>query len=132
MNTQKLSNVPLNEFRAFLEKIGYIKRITENIFEFKNSLVWSYVYANAKEDKDILPAQKALLNEICKRTVSSPAIPSLLAQITGEKELAFKLWTMSLKLASYIGDVSFYTMCQKQSLILCLKKEENSILIYHM
>ena len=118
---EKVFTLELERFErvaAFLEKIGYIKRITENIFEFKNSLVWSYVYANAKEDKDILPAQKALLNEICKRTVSSPAIPSLLAQITGEKELAFKLWTMSLKLASYIGDVSFYTMCQKQSLIL--------------
>ena len=103
---------------AFLEKNGYVKRITENIFEFKNSLVWSYVYACAKDDKDILEAQKKLLNEICKRTVSSPAIPALLAQVTGEKDLAFSLWTMSLKLASYIGDVSFYTLCQKQSLIL--------------
>lgn len=103
---------------AFLEKNGYVKRITENIFEFRNSLVWSYVYACAKDDKDILEAQKKLLNEICKRTVSSPAIPALLAQVTGEKDLAFSLWTMSLKLASYIGDVSFYTLCQKQSLIL--------------
>ncbi len=103
---------------AMLEKTGYIKRITENIFEFRNSLVWSHVYAHAKEDKDLLGVQVSLLKEISKRTVSSPAIPSLLAQITGEKELAFKLWTMSLKLASYIGDVSFYTMCQKQSLIL--------------
>ena len=103
---------------AFLEKNGYIKRITENIFEFRNSLVWSYVYACAKDDKDLLELHKKLLAEICKRTVSSPAIPSLLAQITGEKDLAFSLWTMSLKLASYIGDVSFYTLCQKQSLIL--------------
>ncbi len=103
---------------AFLEKSGYIKRVTENIFEFKNSLVWSYVYACAKDDKDLLDMQKKLLGEICKRTVSSPAIPALLAQVTGEKDLAFSLWTMSLKLASYIGDVSFYTLCQKQSLIL--------------
>ncbi len=103
---------------AFLEKNGYIKRITENIFEFKNSLVWSHTYACAKDDKDLLEVHKKLLGEICKRTVSSPAIPSLLAQITGEKDLAFSLWTMSLKLASYIGDVSFYTLCQKQSLIL--------------
>lgn len=118
---EKVFSLELEKFEkvaAFLEKTGYIKRITENIFEFRNSLVWSHVYACAKEDKDILDSLKALLNEICKRTVSSPAIPSLLAQITGEKELAFKLWTMSLKLASYIGDVSFYTMCQKQSLIL--------------
>lgn len=118
---EKVFSLELEQFErivAFLEKTGYIKRITENIFEYRNSLVWSHVYAVAKEDEDLINSGKALLDEICKRTVSSPAIPSLLAQITGNTELAFKLWTMSLKLASYIGDVSFYTMCQKQSLIL--------------
>lgn len=118
---EKVFNLELENFErvvAFLEKNGYIKRITENIFEFKNSLVWSHTYAVAKDDKELLEVHKKLLGEICKRTVSSPAIPSLLAQITGEKDLAFSLWTMSLKLASYIGDVSFYTLCQKQSLIL--------------
>lgn len=118
---EKVFELELENFErlaAFLEKNGYIKRITENIFEFKNSLVWSLAYAVAKDDRELLEAHKKLLGEICKRTVSSPAIPSLLAQITGEKDLAFSLWTMSLKLASYIGDVSFYTLCQKQSLIL--------------
>ncbi len=118
---EKVFSLELENFErmaAFLEKNGYVKRITENIFEFKNSLVWTHIYAAAKDDEDLLESHKKLLSEICKRTVSSPAIPSLLAQITGEKDLAFSLWTMSLKLASYIGDVSFYTLCQKQSLIL--------------
>lgn len=118
---EKVFSLELEKFEKIvsnLEKNGYISRISENIFEFKNSLVWSHIYAHAKDDEDLGELREILLNEISKRTVSSPAISSLLAQIVGNKELAFKTWTKSLKLASYIGDVSFYTMCQKQSLIL--------------
>lgn len=114
----KLELEKFEKIVAFLEKVGYVRRITENIFEFRNSLVWSNIYAHAKDDEDIKQSAIKLLEEVNKRTVSSPAIPSLLAQVAGQKELSFKLWTQSLKLASYIGDVSFYIMCQKQSLIL--------------
>lgn len=106
------------DIAALLEKIGYVKRITENIFEFKNSLVWTYIYAHAKEQKDLSEDTLDLLNEISARRTSSPAIAALLAQNVSRKELAFQLWTQGLKYASYLGDVNFYTLCQKQSLIL--------------
>jgi len=97
---------------------GYIIRLSEHSFMFRNNLVWTYAYNAAKEDEDIREAASEFLNEICQRTVSSPAIRALLAQTTGNKKLAFELWTQNLKLASKIGDVSLYILSQKQSMSL--------------
>jgi len=99
-----------------LEKTGYITQKSENIFRFKNTLIWTHIYSEAKNSEDIKPYAAKLLDETCKRTISSPAIRALLAQNVGDKSLAFDLWTANLKLASYIGDTAFYIMCQKQSL----------------
>lgn len=97
---------------------GYIIRISENSYMFRNNLVWTYTYNCAKEDEDLKDAAREFLNEICQRTVSSPSIRALLAQTVNDKKLAFELWTQNLKLASYIGDVSLYILSQKQSLSL--------------
>lgn len=101
---------------SFLEKTGYITKKSENIFRFKNTLIWTHIYSEAKNDEKLKQYSAKLLAETCERTVSSPAIRALLAQTIQDKALAFDLWTSNLKLASYIGDVAFYTMCQKQSL----------------
>lgn len=101
---------------SFLEKSGYITKKSENIFKFRNTLIWTHIYSEAKNDERLKTYSAKLLAETCERTVSSPAIRALLAQTIGDKALAFDLWTANLKLASYIGDVAFYTMCQKQSL----------------
>ena len=99
-----------------LEKTGYFIKKSENIYRFKNTLIWTHIYSEAKNSESLKPYAAKLLNETCERTISSPAIRALLAQTIGDKSLAFDLWTANLKLASFIGDVAFYTMCQKQSL----------------
>ncbi len=112
----ELSDEAFIKIVSYLEKVGYITKRSENIFRFKNTLIWTHIYSKAKNDDSIKPYSAKLLAETCQRTVSSPAIRALLAQTIGDKALAFDLWTANLKLASYIGDVAFYTMCQKQSL----------------
>ncbi len=101
-----------------LDKKGYLKRKFDDIYEFKNSLTWSYCYIRAKEDSSINSYTQKLLNELLRKTTTSPLICSILAQIAGENSLAFELWTRNLQYASYIGDTNIYIMAQKQSLIL--------------
>ncbi len=112
----ELSDDGYIKISSFLEKTGYFIKKTENIYRFKNSLIWTHIYSEAKNNKDLKPYAAKLLDETCRRTISSPAIRALLAQTTGDKTLAFDLWTANLKLASFIGDTAFYIMCQKQSL----------------
>ena len=59
-----------------------------------------------------------MLVELNNKTISTPVICPILAQITDNKELAYSLWTKNLQNASYIGDTNIYAMAQKQSLIL--------------
>lgn len=114
----QLSENEFFEIVGTLDKKGYLKRKVDDIYGFKNSLTWSYCYIKAKEEDLIKEDAKKLLLELNDKTISTPLICPILAQIIGNKELAFNLWTKNLQYASYIGDVNIYTMAQKQSLIL--------------
>ena len=102
---------------ANLETGGYISKIDDEVYSFKNSLLWTNVYILARNDKEMKPYVEALLKVLLSRTVSSPAICALLAQIAGNKPAALSLWTKNLKTASFIGDSALYIMSQKQSLV---------------
>ncbi|MBR5303784.1 MAG: hypothetical protein IKU37_03045 [Candidatus Gastranaerophilales bacterium] len=106
------------EIVGFLDKKGYLKRKVDDIYGFKNSLTWSYCYIKAKEEDLIKEDAKKLLLELSDKTISTPLICPILAQVIGNKELAYNLWTKNLQYASYIGDINIYAMAQKQSLIL--------------
>jgi len=101
-----------------LKKKGYFRLKPDNTYGFKNSLTWSYCYIKAKEDELIKEKAHKMLVELNGKVLSTPLICPILAQIIGNKELAFSLWTKNLQYASYIGDINIYTMAQKQSLIL--------------
>ena len=110
-----------NEFFEIVEKLnkkGYLKRKVDDIYGFKNSLTWSYCYIRAKEEELIKKDAEKLLIELNGKTISTPLICPILAQIIGNKELAYSLWTKNLQYANYIGDVNIYSMAQKQCLIL--------------
>ncbi len=110
-----------NEFRdslLTLEKKGYLKLRREDKYGFRNSLIWSYCYIQAKEEPEVKKYVQLMLTHLNNKIISTPLICPILAQITGNKTLAFSLWTYSLRYSSYIGDVSLYTMAQKQCLIL--------------
>ena len=106
------------EIVSLLDKKGYLKRKVDDIYGFKNSLTWSYCYIKAKEEDLIKEDAKKLLLELNDKVISTPLICPILAQIIGNKELAFNLWTKNLQYANYIGDLNIYAMAQKQSLIL--------------
>ncbi|MBQ2984336.1 MAG: AAA family ATPase [Candidatus Gastranaerophilales bacterium] len=114
----QLSENDFFEIVEKLEKRGYLKKKADDIYGFKNSLTWSYCYIKAKEEELIKEDAKRLLIELNNKTITSPLICPILAQIIGNKELAYSLWTNSLQYANYIGDVNIYAMAQKQSLIL--------------
>lgn len=114
----KLNENEFFEIVSLLDKKGYLKRKVDDIYGFKNSLTWSYCYIKAKEEDLIKEDAKKLLLELNDKTISTPLICPILAQVIGNKELAFNLWTKNLQYASYIGDINIYTMAQKQSLIL--------------
>ena len=114
-------NLNENEFFEIiksLDKKGYIKRKIGDTYGFKNSLTWSYCYIRAKEEELIKLDAKKMLVELNNKTISTPLICPILAQITDNKELAYSLWTKNLQYANYIGDVNIYIMAQKQSLTL--------------
>ncbi len=117
----KVFEINKDEYFALVMKLtkkGYLKRKYEDVYCFKNSLTWSYCYIKAKEEEIIKKYSLKLLTELNSRITTTPLICPILAQITGNKELAFSLWTQSLRPSCYIGDVNIYAMAQKQSLIL--------------
>ena len=114
----ELSEERFFEIVAKLEKKGYLKLKADDIYGFKNSLTWSYCYIKAKEEELIKTDAKKLLLELSNKTISTPLICPILAQIVDNKEFAYALWTKNLQYANYIGDINIYAMAQKQSLIL--------------
>ena len=117
-NVFEMSENVFFETVSKLEKKGYLKRKFDDIYGFKNSLTWSYCYIKAKEEEIIKEDAKKLLLALSDKTITTPLICPILAQIIGNSTLAFNLWTKNLQYASYIGDVNIYAMAQKQSLIL--------------
>lgn len=117
-NIFQLTENEFFETVGLLDRKGYLKRKIDDIYGFKNSLTWSYCYIKAKEEELIKEDAKKLLLELNDKIISTPLICPILAQIIGNKELAYTLWTKNLQYANYIGDINIYTMAQKQSLIL--------------
>lgn len=107
----------LNSILTSLSSGGYISKTDDEAYTFKNSLVWTNVYILARNNPEMKPYINALLKVLSGKIISSPAICALLAQIAGDRQTAFMLWTKNLKIASGVGDSSLYIMSQKQSLI---------------
>jgi len=103
--------------KALLQR-GYITIINGQTGAFKNDTVWSYIYEAVKKDEDIKPLNQKTLNVLSGLTVSASCIKALLAESIDEKGFAFEIWTKTMKLASYIGDVGLYILAQKQCLLL--------------
>lgn len=103
--------------KSLLQK-GYISIINGQTGAFKNDALWSYVYETVKKDDELKELSKKLLNILSGLTVSATCIKALLAENINENGFAFEIWTKTMKLASYIGDVGLYILAQKQCLLL--------------
>lgn len=96
---------------------AYITPFNNNIFEFKNTLLWKFIYETAKLNKDFCMLNEKIFDIINTFTLSSNALKALIAQNLNQKLLALNIWTDNIKLCAYLGDAHLWTLSQKQ----CLK-----------
>lgn len=103
-----------------LTNYAYITQFNSNIYEFKNTLLWKFVYEKAKQNKDFVMLNEKIFDIINSFTLSSNALKALVAQNLNQKLLALNIWTENTKLCAYLGDEHLWTLSQKQ----CLKITE--------
>lgn len=96
---------------------AYITSFNNNIYEFKNTLLWQFVYEQAKENKDFCMLNEKIFDVINSFVLSSNALKALIVQNLNQKLLALNIWTDNIKLCAYLGDEHLWTLSQKQ----CLK-----------
>ncbi len=120
-----------NEFNGILEyltKMQFIKPLNENLYEFKNLLLWETILTNSKSDKDFIEANKQIANSLNSLVLNSNAILGIIAQNLKQTELALDIWTKNTKLAAYLGDVNLYVISQKQCLALINEIDDKTTL----
>lgn len=109
-----------NEFETVIKTLtdyAYITPFNNNIYEFKNTLLWQFIYEQAKDNKDFCMLNEKIFDIINSFVLSSNALKALIAQNLNQKLLALNIWTENIKLCSYLGDEHLWTLSQKQ----CLK-----------
>ena len=113
-----------------LSTFAYIAQFNNNIYEFKNTLLWRFVYEKAKQSKDFVLLNEKIFDIINSFTLSSNALKALIAQSLNQKLLALSIWTDNIKLCAYLGDEHLWTLSQKQCLKIAQEeKPENEALI---
>lgn len=120
-----------NEFNGIIEyltKMQFIKPLNENLYEFKNLLLWETILTNSKSDKDFIEANKQIANTLNSLVLNSNAILGIVAQNLKQTELALDIWTKNTKLAAYLGDINLYVISQKQCLALINEIDDKTTL----
>lgn len=114
-----------------LTTFAYIAQFNSNIYEFKNTLLWRFVYEKAKQSKDFVLLNEKIFDVINSFTLSSNALKALIAQSLNQKLLALQIWTDNIKLCAYLGDEHLWTLSQRQCLKIAQeeKPEDNAIII---
>ena len=135
-NVKLLGIIMKNEAEQFqntinmLSTFAYISQFNNNIYEFKNTLLWRFVYEKAKQSKDFELLNEKIFDIINSFTLSSNALKALIAQSLNQKLLALNIWTDNIKLCAYLGDEHLWTLSQKQCLKIAQEeKPENEDLI---
>lgn len=101
-----------------LQKTGFVIRANDFAYTFKNSMLWSTTLELIKTKEKFATIAQKTLRIYDNYTLSSTSTLAVLAQNSGQKEMAFNLWTKNMRLASYIGDTNLYIISQKQCLTL--------------
>ena len=114
-----------------LSASAYISQFNNNIFEFKNTILWKFVYEKAKQSKDFVVLNEKIYDIINSFTLSSNALKALIAQNLNQKLLALNIWTENIKLCAYLGDEHLWTLSQKQCLKIAqeVNPEDNTVII---
>ena len=122
------------EFQTTIQMLcsfAYISQFNNNIFEFKNTLLWKFVYEKAKRSKDFVVINEKIFDIINSFTLSSNSLKALIAQNLNQKLLALNIWTENIKLCAYLGDEHLWTLSQKQCLKIAqeIHPENNNVII---
>ena len=126
----KIESNQFNNIIGMLSRYAYISQFNHNIYEFKNTLLWRFVYEKAKQSKDFVLLNEKIFDIVNSFTLSSNALKALIAQSLNQKLLALSIWTDNIKLCAYLGDEHLWTLSQKQCLKIAQEeKPENEALI---
>ena len=127
----KLKPDEFQNVMQLLTDFAYITQFNNNIYEFKNTLIWKFVYEKAKKSKDFVLLNEKIFDIINMFTLSSNALKALVAQSLNQKLLALNIWTDNIKLCAYLGDEYLWTLSQKQCLRIAqeINPENNDIIV---
>ena len=129
-----IMKMPPEEFQKVIQLLvnsAYIAQFNTNIFEFKNTILWKYVYEKAKQSTNFVVLNEKIYDIINSFTLSSNALKALIAQNLNQKLLALNIWTENIKLCAYLGDEHLWTISQKQCLKIAqeVNPEDNTVII---
>ena len=118
------NNAP-QEFERIIEWLvqnGFINQINNLSFEFKSNNIWKTIVSIVKNDECFEDVLNILYETLSIYKQSSIALLGYVVQKLKNSEQAFEIWTLLMKQAAYIGDISLYIISQKQALKLIENK----------
>lgn len=117
----KMEEGPFFEALESLQKLNFITPINEFSFAFKNSILWSSILENLKEDKSFVSLNEKMFSVYSGYVLSSNSMLAVISQNLGQDLSSLNIWTQNMKLSAYIGDTNLYAISQKQCLNLVEK-----------
>ena len=122
------NNFSQKEFERIIHKlidIGFITPVSNLSCEFKSSDIWKIIVSIVKNDDSFEEILNTIYEIIGIYKQSSIALLGYILQKLNNNDKAFEVWTLLMKQASYIGDISLYIIVQKQALKLIENKTSN-------
>ena len=113
---------------SYLQKMNFIAPLNDIFYQFKDLLLWETILNVAKNDEQYILLNTKVCNALENFTPNSNAIFGIIAQNIKNPKLALDIWTRNTRLAAYIGDMSLYSISQKQCLALINELDETSTL----
>lgn len=131
---EHVMKISFDDFRNVIQMLvnsAYLTQFNDNMFAFKNTLMWKFVYERAKMSEDFTLLNERIFDVINNYTLSSNALKALVAQNLNQKLLAMNIWTDNVKLCAYLGDEHLWALSQKQCLKIAqeINPETNNLVI---
>lgn len=117
----QIDDVTFVDYLNYLQRLNFIVPVNQNIYAFKNSLLWSTLFELLKNTEDFVIFSKLTLDFIKEYTPSSTSTMAIISQNIDDKEKSFAYWSENTRIASYFGDLNLYIISQKQCLELLEK-----------
>ncbi|MBR1753504.1 hypothetical protein IJ732_01590 [bacterium] len=114
----QMDEVSFVDYLNYLQNLNFIVPVNQNIYAFKNSLLWSKLFEIIKQTEEFKVLSEVTLDYLNEYTPSSSSILGIISQNIDAKEKSFAYWSENTRTASYFGDMNLYIVSQKQCLEL--------------